>query len=250
MPQRIVPILPICVDEYLPGEQFDKTQLPSSVDLRSTSRNELALAKYRLWESNQVLGIRFIDGDKDLHKRVEAYARKWLEHANLTFEFGNYTNADIRITFIGSGYRSLVGTDAKKCPDPTPTMTLGGFTSHTDDLEMQRVVLHEFGHALGCVHEQANPMKNIPWDEEKVYAYYMYHYRWDKAKVDWNVLKRYSESEVHFTQHDAHSIMQYPVSKELTRDNFEIGWNTTLSEVDKLFIKAMYPPKRSISTQP
>jgi serralysin len=59
--------------------------------------------------------------------------------------------------------------------------------------------------------------------------------------VDRNVLMRYSTSETHFTEHDSTSIMQYPVSKELTTGGFEIGWNCDLSETDKRFIKAMYP---------
>lgn len=242
MKGKNIPVLPICVDEYLEGEQFDERKLPTPVNLRDTNRHELALARYNLWEPGQVLRIRFLDGDKDLHKRVEAHARKWLEHANLVFEFGNFADAVIRITFTGSGYRSLVGTDATKRPNPLPTMFLGGFTAQTDDVEMQRVVLHEFGHAIGCVHEQANPNIDIPWDEEKVYAYYQYHYRWTKERVDSNVLKRYSKSDVHATQHDPQSIMQYPVSKELTRGDFEIGWNNTLSDTDKAYIKAMYPP--------
>ncbi len=117
MPDVIIPVLPICVDEHVVGERFDATQLPSPVDPRSTSRNELALARYKLWEVGQILRIRFLNGDRDLHMRVADHARKWLDHANLAFEFGNFANADIRITFIGSGYRSLVGTDAMRRPD-------------------------------------------------------------------------------------------------------------------------------------
>ena len=243
MKRQPIPALPICVDKYLPGERFNEKKLPSPVDIRSTSRDELALARYKLWEPpGQILRLRFLDGDKELHRRVEAHARKWLEYANLRFEFGNYPDAVIRITFTGPWYESLIGTDAANCPDPEPTMALGGFTARTDDLEMQRVVLHEFGHALGCVHEQASPSVNIPWDEEKVYAYYAKHNGWDKETTYWNVLKRYSQSEVKATlQHDPQSIMQYAVPKELTKGNFEIGWNTTLSETDKTFIKTMYP---------
>jgi hypothetical protein len=42
-------------------------------------------------------------------------------------------------------------------------------------------------------------------------------------------------------EHDPKSIMQYPVSNELTTGDFEIGWNTELSEMDKNFIAEMYP---------
>jgi hypothetical protein len=241
MTARAIPALPICIDEYLAGERYDEVKMPSPVDPRSTNRDELALARYSLWEPGQILRIRFLDGEEELRELVEAHAREWLLYANIQFEFGNFPDAVIRVTFKGSGYRSLVGTDATKRPDPEPTMTLGGFSRRTDDLEVQRVVLHEFGHALGCIHEQANPTIKIPWDKEKVYAYYKAHAGWSKARVDLNVLKRYSKSQVRFTQHDPQSIMQYPVPNELTRGDFEIGWNNTLSETDKVFIQAMYP---------
>jgi hypothetical protein len=121
-------------------------------------------------------------------------------------------------------------------------MIFGGFTNDMNPLELGRVVIHEFGHALGCVHEQASPPASIPWDKAKVYAWYKSRIGWDKATVDHNVLKRYGKSEVVFTeQHDPESIMQYPVPNELTVGDYEIGWNTELSETDQVFIAKMYP---------
>jgi hypothetical protein len=158
----------------------------------------------------------------------------------LDFNFGNHADAEIRITFQGSGYRSLVGTDALLRSAPLPTMTLGGFKSETADELLRRVVLHEFGHAIGCVHEQSNPTIDIPWDKEKVYTYYS-RFGWDRDLINRNVLQRYSQSEVKFSAHDPTSIMQYPVPNELTIGDFEIGWNTELSDTDKRFISSMYP---------
>lgn len=237
-----LPRLSICVDQYVEGREFDKNDLPSPADPRATSREELALAKYKLWQPGQLLRVQFFDGEAALWERVEGHAREWLKYANLKFEFGNFLDAEIRITFVGNGYQSLVGTDAMQQPSWQPTMILGGFTKYTDETELQRVVLHEFGHAIGCVHEQSSPSFDIPWDKEKVYAYYWQHHKWDKEKVDNNIFKRYTASEVHFTaQHDPNSIMQYPVPKELTVSGFEIGWNTELSETDRIFIAKMYP---------
>jgi len=221
--------LSVCVDGYLEGAWFDEKQLPSPVNPRSTSREELALAKYKMWDPGQILRVQFLDGEEALWKKVEGQAREWLKYANLEFEFGNFLDAEIRVTFKGSGYSSS-------------TMILGGFTKNIDPVELQRVVIHEFGHAIGCVHEQSSPSINIPWDREKVYAYYRSCIGWDKAKVDHNVFKRYAKSEVFFTDHhDPKSIMQYPVPNELTIGDFEIGWNTELSEMDKVFIAKMYP---------
>lgn len=231
----------VCIDGYPGGQEYDEKEVPSPVDPRSTSRKELALARFKLWQPGQLLRIQFLDGTPALHRLVEGVARRWLEYANLRFEFGNFPDAEIRVTFIGPYYQSLVGTDALQSAPPAPTMMLGGFSEATDPIEFRRVTLHEFGHAIGCVHEQSSPSVNIPWDKEKTYEYYRRRAGWSKEKVDRNIFKRYGREEVDFTAHDPTSIMQYAVPSELTIGGFEIGWNTDLSETDKVFIASMYP---------
>jgi hypothetical protein len=231
--------LDICKDAYVPGERFDPATLPSTVDLRHATGKELALAWRKQWQAGQELRVQFLDGDHRLRERVKVHARSWSDHANLTFSFGNSPDAEIRITFQGDVSESLVGTDAMRMPSPDPTMKLGGFTDTSDDVVLRRTVLHEFGHAIGCVHEQASPVAEIPWDEAKVYEYYRRW--WDDKDIYHNVLLRYSAAETKFTNHDPESIMQYPVPNQLTIGNFEIGWNNDLSELDKSFIARMYP---------
>ena len=230
----------LCVDAYVDGERFDPEALPAPVNLATSSHNELALAWRKQWQIGQELRIRFLDGHRMLHERVEAHARRWLEHVDLAFNFGNHADAEIRITFAGRGYSSQVGRDATRVPDPQATMQLGGFTPASDDVELRRSVLHEFGHAIGWIHEQASPAVHIPWDEPKVYAFYRQLRGWDHATTLNNVLRRYAEAETRFSEHDPASIMQYPVSNELTTGDFEIGWNTDLSEGDKSFAERMY----------
>ncbi|MFL6248012.1 MAG: M12 family metallopeptidase [Thermoanaerobaculia bacterium] len=231
----------LCFDEYLEGDQFDPAQVPSRIDLTRASSAELAMFWSKQWQSGQELRIMFLDGEPELHARIEQHARQWLEHANVAFTFGKFANAEIRISFKGIGYWSLCGTDAMGRAAPLPTMQFGGFSPGTDDTLVRRTVLHEFGHALGCIHEQASPAIDIPWDEEKVYAFYKRTQNWDEEKTYNNVLRRYSAAETKFTEYDSTSIMQYPVSKELTRGGFEIAWNTQLSAMDRSFIARMYP---------
>jgi len=233
--------LDICFDAYVDGEWFEPTALPRAIDLQATTPEELALEWRKQWQPGQELRIRFLDGEQRLHERVKTHALAWLDHANLSFSFGNHPDAEIRISFKGRGYWSLIGTDAMRKPDPRPTMQLGGFTAASDDVELRRTVLHEFGHAIGCVHEQASPAVAIPWDEDKVYSYYRRWQGWDDATIYQNVLYRYSKEDTRFTHHDPKSIMQYRVPNEVTVGDFEIGWNTELSELDKMFIAKMYP---------
>ena len=47
-------------------------------------------------------------------------------------------------------------------------MNLGWIHDSKSEDELRSVVLHEFGHALGAVHEHESPYASIPWNKEKV----------------------------------------------------------------------------------
>lgn len=231
----------LCVDAYLPGKRFDPDDLPRLDHLNRAKPEELAFAWDRRWQPGQQLRVRFLDGDRGLHQQVQEHALSWLKSANLTLVFGDYIDAEIRVTFVGDGYWSFVGTEAEQIPQPAPTMQLGGFTSDADHVELRRTVLHEFGHTIGCIHEQASPAAAIPWNVEKVYDYYEQWQGWDRDTTYANVLVRYGPDGLRFTEHDPDSIMQYPVPAELTSDGSSIGWNDELSPRDRNFIAKMYP---------
>jgi hypothetical protein len=132
--------------------------------------------------------------------------------------------------------------DALSRPISQPTMNYGWLTPNTEDGEYSRVVIHEFGHALGCIHEHQSPAANIPWDKEAVYRYYAGPpNNWTRAQVDLNLFQRYSQSSMQFTEFDKNSIMLYPIPNDLTIGDFEVGWNKFLSANDKAFIATIYP---------
>ena len=57
---------------------------------------------------------------------------------------------------------------------------------------------HEFGHALGFIHEQASPIANIQWNKPVVYEYYQRVYGWSQASVDFNLfLTAISSNHLH-----------------------------------------------------
>jgi len=184
-------------------------------------------------------------GDTALRAKVEKYAQTWTEFANVILVFGNDNNADIRISFQpDSGSWSAIGTDCHSVEFgwDKPTMNFGWLDSQTEEEEVSRVVLHEFGHALGCLHEHQTPGGGIKWDKPKVYEVYArLNPPWSQAKVDENIFNTYSAAQTVHTPLDRTSIMMYPIDKELTTDGFEVGWNKVLSQTDKDFIRQMYP---------
>ena len=246
----------VCLDVVLPPElQVEAAERaveenPSNLPvLRSrpgmgvaSSPLHLALATGKKWKNGRTLHVRFLGGAPEIQAKVKKYALQWCEHANIKLEFDDSPNAEIRISFQRDGSWSYVGTDALVIGKDQPTMNYGWFDSSTTDSEYSRTVIHEFGHALGCIHEHQHPEAGIPWDKEAVYRYYQGPpNNWSRSMVDTNLFQRYGASQTQFSRFDEKSIMLYPVDNSLTIGNYEVGWNQKLSDTDKEFIGVCYP---------
>jgi hypothetical protein len=244
----------ICVDRILPEDMVvraadaaiaeNKANVPvvaPGVGAGPLGDDEIAVVTGKLWQNGKTLRVRFLDGDPEVHARVEQYAHQWSQYANIKFEFGSDPDAEIRISFQHPGSWSYIGTDALSIGKNAPTMNYGWLTPASSDDEYSRVVLHEFGHALGCIHEHQNPVGDIPWDRPAVYRYYMGPpNNWNKEQVDVNLFQKYSRNITQFSQFDPRSIMLYSIPDALTIGDYAVGWNRVLSDMDKQFIGTMY----------
>jgi hypothetical protein len=117
---------------------------------------------------------------------------------------------------------------------------------------MKGTVLHEFGHALGLLHEQSYP-NAIRWNKaDSIYEKYEKEQGWNRAKVDAQV---FAVSDIFYTNgttYDPKSIMQYAVDASETTDGFSVPRNDVLSVGDKSTIAMLYPTglKASIKEVP
>ena len=210
-----------------------------------------AVERMKLWENGRTLKVKFLDGKPAVQAKVQAVAKEWEQLANLKLEFVTSGTAQIRISFAEEGFSwSTVGTDALTVAADKPTMNYGWLEPDTDMREYQRVVRHEFGHALGMIHEHQNPAAQgqIPWDKPKVYAYYAQQ-GWNKDDVDFNIFELYSEDSTNHTAFDRTSIMEYAVPDSLTIGSYAIGWNTEFSPMDIEFMKRQYPKAAPAMTE-
>lgn len=245
----------MCTDRMLPlhrmvrSAQRSVQENPRNAPLLAPSQRRGQLRRMRmavedphLWRDRRTLRVRFLGGDARVKTKVERYAHEWSAHCGITFAFGDDPQAEIRIAFADEGSWSWVGNQALEITDPNEaTMNFGWLTPTTDDLEYSRVVLHEFGHALSCIHEHESPAAAIPWDKEAVYREYAKSpNRWSREEVDVNLFGRYAVSDTNFTAFDRQSIMLYAIDNALTKGDWEVGWNNVLSETDKQFIGAQY----------
>ncbi len=204
----------------------------------------MAVLYAKLWKPGRALRVRFLDtpGPR-VAERIEHHAHAWEQHANVRFEFVRSGDADIRITLDrNDGSWSYLGTDAKLIPVGQATMNYGWFEEDTEDSEFSRTVLHEFGHALGAIHEHNHPRNGIKWNKPVVYAYYAETQGWSKTEVDEQVFERYQLSRLNATKYDPKSIMHYAIPAELLLSSGKpVGWNRLLSASDKTFIRKQYP---------
>ena len=101
----------------------------------------------------------------------------------------------------------------------------------------EAVILHEFGHAIGLIHEHQNPVHGIRWNKDVVYRDLGGPpNNWPKATVDFNMFATYDRSQVNATDVDPKSIMLYAIPATWTLDGFSSEPNAVLSDLDKAFI--------------
>lgn len=219
---------------------WDPTDTPGA----GTSR--AALVKKNKWDKGATINVGFLDGDPSVQQRIKDVVKAWTgpDTANVRLVFVNDPNkADVRVTFKFSGSWSTIGTSCRSVPTNQATMNYGWLTPATPDQELRRVVLHEFGHALGLIHEHQNPGTAIPWNKPNVYRDLSGPpNNWDKATIDHNMFDAYSKDETNFTTVDPTSIMMYPIPASWVMDpKFAAGLNADLSPTDKAFIHTQYP---------
>jgi hypothetical protein len=259
----------ICIDRVIPSEYqparsiAEQTALQAfSVmrgareikisDLQALDANHpisaarMAVINLKKWEAGRTLKCRFLDGDTKQKKKVQEKAQIWQEYANITLKFVSSGDAEIRISFRADpGSWSAVGTDClveRYFPKYQPTMNFGWLRDDTDENEYERVVVHEFGHALGCIHEHQSPTTTLKWDTAAVYRVFSGppNY-WPKEDIDSNILKKYSLEGISATRFDDKSIMLYQFDKSLFLNGEGTPLNTHLSDLDKQMIAQMYP---------
>ena len=213
----------------------------------------LCLSKSLRWETGAVIPVTILNTHQHstipssmVNEVVKRAAKNWEVHANITFPFvQDPESAVIRIEYATSpdpssvAGLSFIGTTATTQTEGEPTMTLT-IGCDANERDIHSVALHEFGHALGMMHEHASPASPIKWDVPAVIACCG-----DTASTRDNYLRRENSSDTEFSPFDPKSIMIYNIPCFFMRDQVETDRGSTLSTTDKEWARIFYPFKES-----
>jgi len=90
------------------------------------TNDKAALLDEAQWLQNEVIRVKFVEGDDALRERVRAVAEEWTADgmAQLTFEWvDDDSEADVRVAFVaGDGSWSYLGIQCRDIPEDQATM--------------------------------------------------------------------------------------------------------------------------------
>ncbi|GJJ10236.1 hypothetical protein Clacol_004462 [Clathrus columnatus] len=198
------------------------------------------------WKVGQTIYVKFLEGPSSYQRKVASIAKTWEDHANIKFKFVTQGYSDIRISFNSKkGWFSEIGTLALNKSKNIATMNLA-VGAGEGAVFVNSCILHEFGHALGLLHEHQSPASPIRWNEQKLIRDHARVYGWTKQQVYSNIIRK--GNSTNYTRFDPKSIMIYDIDKRWTKDGRSVPLITKLSKMDKEFIEKMYPfPEESES---
>lgn len=219
------------------------------------------------WRPGDTVRVCFASGTVQTHQRVAAIAQQWnAVGANVRLDFGalNRPNVcslnqsyDVRVSFkSGQGDWSLIARESI-----TPTIV--SRTAPSMNLEILRdrplgggefaaIVLHEFGHALGLLHEHQNPLSPCANEFNMPLLFATFGaapYNLSRQEIIFNVAgTNHFTDTFAATRFDPQSIMIYSLPENFyLRGRFSpcFAQNYTLSIKDKESLRLAYGTQSS-----
>jgi hypothetical protein len=218
---------------------------PDTIFKSADSGGRAAWLAGRVWNPGDTVTVAFLNSVGNYPDLVMKHVKDWEAIANIKFQFVNDSGAAIRISFTSAlnQFYAFVGKDmlTNHYPDGH-NMSLGFQTNlNYGDREIRRLILHEFGHALGLIHEHQRPdAGSFFQDPQVVYSFYAQTQGWDQKKVNDNILNVYSQKSIgNSTVFDNDSIMLYSFPPEITTRPTKVNYD--ISTLDRTLVGQLYP---------
>ncbi|KAG6844314.1 hypothetical protein H0H87_007843 [Tephrocybe sp. NHM501043] len=223
----------------------DPTDKPV-VELSSASHAVFAQVKL-LWNSGSTISYSYFGRTNNQQAAVDLVAQEWTYYANLSLQrqADSDKTAMVRIAFAANaGSWSSIGKGALDIKDGGITMNLGWIEDSPTISDNDRgTILHEWGHALGLMHEHQSPARGgkITLNPTEVYSYYRATQGWSDALIKSQILDVFNTENVsNYSQLDITSIMMYFMPARINYEHINVNVNNKLSEMDKAYMVINY----------
>jgi len=211
------------------------------------------MVKKNLWPQNSQLNIVFLDGSEKLKSLVKTYSILWVKGSNLSLYFYSSLNNAPKNKHIRISFEHHTGSQLGNQKDNlsiNPTMNLFALNSdQISDSGAKRLILHEFGHALGFEHEFRNP--NWPYGQgamteilkeclpKMIFIGYSKNSALEHCL---SISSKLDPKNILSTAYDESSIMNYALSFDNKNNSrINIKAQTVLSYLDRYAIQKWYP---------
>ncbi|KJF70922.1 hypothetical protein [Agrobacterium arsenijevicii] len=231
MPDYIARRLELDAFEQVTGGLVDQGFIPGS----------------KRWNAVEPLRVCFFGGPVSVRRQIAKIAREWHQvDVKVRFDFGDLNNPrlctrngynEIRVGFAHKGYWSLVGQDSIIVyGQHEQSLNLARFdVSPPAQEEFRRIVLHEFGHALGFNHEHQHSLQSCEseFNFDVIYSYLSGPpNNWSRDTIDHNMRgRKYHEGDI-ATRFDPKSIIT-PDEQKVVRERLQI-LRADLGEKEKI----------------
>jgi serralysin len=208
-------------------------------------------AAFTKWQEKD-LRLFFFDESRPARvDKVLDTIQEWSNACGLTFTKVNRPNdAHIRMSFRPGVNVSLLGTASEKGTlGPQASSQFGVPPNASMNIDLQNVardrylILHEFGHAIGLIHEHQHPDRGGAWTfSQNVFAHFA-QIGWSAAMVRQQFLDVFNRNNLAKTGvFDRDSVMTYAIPQALLSSGTGIEEKYELSDGDKLFVAELYGP--------
>ena len=255
----------VCLTKIPPPNKIIQTHGDGTLGSVDVAR--AAFKKDVQWPNNYIIKIGFLrkpfnyNGESGIDpmfsvekaiwvkKTIEKYFLK-TEMVNLSFKWDvSLIESDIRISFIQEmGAWSTLGREALTVPKDQPTMNLG-WTDNLTDADFREaagtaaVVIHEFGHAIGLIHEHSRADSHLNWNKDAVYKDLGGPpNKWSPETCQEQIFNPVEFDSQNSSVYDPKSIMHYYFPDTYFNDpKPDLPHITELSDLDKATITHRYP---------